>query len=134
MDEGPKRELLFSVTKKDLKIEPMLSSKSGGQRRDKVQTAIRITHPASGAVAISQDERSQEQNKRKAFHRLIDTELFKNWLRTELAKYQEFGKVIVGTDSVNETIRTYHIPRGQVIDHRDGTKYNLKKFMDGDRG
>ena len=127
------RELLFSVTKKDLKIEPMLSSKSGGQRRDKVQTAIRITHPASGAIGFSQDERTQSQNKIIAFQRLVKTKEFRQWLSIEAAKYQVFDNFAVGIKASEEVIRTYHFPRGIVTDHRDGSKYNLKKFMDGER-
>jgi len=130
MDE---RQLLFSVTKKDLKIEPMLSSKSGGQRRDKVKTAIRITHPDSGAVGFSQDERLQIDNKRIAFQRLVQSEEFVSWLKIEAAKYQVHGDVGLGVRWKDEVIRTYHFPTGIVRDHRDGSKYNLKKFMDGQR-
>lgn len=80
------RELLFSVTKKDFIVETMRSSKSGGQRRDKVSTAVRITHPDSGATGFSQDQRSQDQNKRLAFRRLLETKEWRDWHRIETAR------------------------------------------------
>ena len=126
------KELLFSITKKDLIIEPMLSSKSGGQRRDKVKTAIRITHPASGAVGFSQDEREQSQNKRVAFQRLVQSKDFIDWMRYEAAKYQVFDEVALVVNSSKEVIRTYNFPRGTVKDHRTGQQYSLKRFMNGD--
>jgi protein subunit release factor B len=63
----------------------MRSSKSGGQRRDKVETAVRITHPASGAVGFSQDQRSREQNQRVAFRRLLRTRNWTVWFSKEKA-------------------------------------------------
>lgn len=128
-----KGELLFSITKKDLKIEQLLSSKSGGQRRDKVQTAIRITHPASGAIGFSQDQRNQFENKRKAFQRLVESKQFIDWLTIEAAKYQIFDQVGIGIRASEDVIRTYRFPRGIIVDHRDGRKHNLKRFMEGNR-
>jgi len=80
------KELLFSVTKKDLKIETFKSGKSGGQKRDKVATACRITHPESGAIGQSQDQRSLEQNKKKAFRRMLETQEWKKWHRIKSAE------------------------------------------------
>lgn len=127
------RELLFSITKKDLKIETMRSSKPGGQRGDKVETAVRITHPASKAVGFSQDERKQADNKRMAFARLVQSKEFVTWLKMETAKYHIYDTVGIGITASEEVIRTYHFPRGIVTDHRDGSKYNLNRFMDGKR-
>lgn len=73
------RELLYSVTKKDLKIETMRGSGKGGQHRNTTDSAVRITHPESKAVGYSEDERSQLQNKRKAFERLVNSKEFQLW-------------------------------------------------------
>ena|SRR3989304_1011197 len=80
------KQLLFSVTKKDLIVETFRSGKKGGQRRDKVSTAVRITHPESGAVGISQDQRELPQNKKIAFRRMLETPEWKKWHRMKAAE------------------------------------------------
>ncbi len=54
----------------DIKIEYYKSSGPGGQRRNKKETAVRITHLATGIMAVSADERSQVRNKLIALKRL----------------------------------------------------------------
>lgn len=80
------RQLLFSVTAKDLRIDTYRGSGKGGQNRNKRETAVRITHLASGAVAQSEEERDQLQNKRTAFKRLVQTEKFQRWHKLEVAR------------------------------------------------
>lgn len=74
------RERLFSLTKKDFEVQTSRGSGAGGQNRNKRDTKVRIIHKASGAVGESQEERSQEQNKKTALKRLTETKLFKAWL------------------------------------------------------
>ena len=81
-----KKELLFSVTKKDLIIEPYKGSGKGGQHRNKTMSCVRITHPDSGASAIGTEHREQSRNKKAAFRRLIETDKFKAWHRKKVAE------------------------------------------------
>ena len=46
------------------------ASGPGGQRRNKVETAVRLRHRASGAVSQAEEARSLEENRRRAVHRL----------------------------------------------------------------
>lgn len=83
-----KKELILSLSKEkgDFTIQPFKGSGKGGQKRNKTMSACRIIHPASGTVSECQEERSFEQNKKKAFKRLIKNSKFKAWYKIELAK------------------------------------------------
>ena len=74
-----KKELLFSVTKKDLEIQTFCSGGSGGQHQNKVETGVRIIHKESGAVGEARDSRSQHANKKAAFLRMVNSPKFKLW-------------------------------------------------------
>ena len=80
------KTLLFSVTRKDLVFEYFSGTGAGGQHRNKCQNSCRCKHPPSGAVGMCQEERSKEQNTRKAFRRMADSEVFQKWLRVEAAR------------------------------------------------
>lgn len=73
------KTLLFSVTKKDFDIQFTRGTGKGGQNRNKVETACRITHPDSGAVGYSETERTQLANKKIAFDRLFRSKEFQQW-------------------------------------------------------
>lgn len=74
------KELLFSVTKKDFRIDTFRSGGKGGQHQNTTDSGVRITHIESGAVGESREERKQHQNKKIAFERLAKTPTFKTWL------------------------------------------------------
>jgi peptide chain release factor 1 len=82
----PKKELLFSLTKKDFIVEYYNGTGDGGQNRNKVATACRIHHPASGAMSTCQEERTQKVNRERAFKRLLEKPRFKKWLKIETAR------------------------------------------------
>lgn len=75
-----KKELLFSITKKHLDVQTFRSGGKGGQNQNKRDSGVRIKHPESGAVGESREERSQHQNKRIAFKRLVENPKFKLWI------------------------------------------------------
>mgnify|MGYP006268949003 CR=1 FL=1 len=51
-------------------IETYKSSGPGGQRKNKTETAVRLTHQLSGITVIATEYRSQAQNRKLAFERL----------------------------------------------------------------
>lgn len=78
------RNLVLSVTLKDCEVQTKRGHGKGGQNRNKRDTAVRVVHRPSGAVGESQEERSQHQNKRTAFTRMIQTKEFTTWLKVQL--------------------------------------------------
>ena len=78
-----KKELLYSLTKKDFDIKTFRVGGKGGQRRDKVETGVSISHKASKAKSKCTKHRTQGKNKKEAFRNLINTREFKAWHKIE---------------------------------------------------
>lgn len=87
------KELLFSITRKDFIVQTFRSGGKGGQHQNKTDSGVRIIHPESGAVGESREERSQYQNKKIAFKRLVEHPKFKIWHSRKCAEIIE-GKTI----------------------------------------
>jgi len=85
------RELLFSLTKKDFKIDTFRSGGPGGQYQNTTDSGVRITHTESGAVGESREERSQNQNKKKALEKLVKTNAFKIWQKRKA--FEMMGRI-----------------------------------------
>lgn len=83
------KEILFTVTKKDLVIDYYSGHGAGGQKRNKCKNCCRIRHPESGAVATGQEERSKEQNTKNAFRRLAEHPKFKLWIAKRIHEINE---------------------------------------------
>lgn len=72
---------IFSVTKKDLDIQSFRTGGAGGQHRDKTSNGVRVVHRESGAVGMSTESRSWNENRRVAFRRMAESNRFKMWLK-----------------------------------------------------
>src|ERR1051326_3876831 len=55
----------------DVRVDTFRAGGKGGQNQNKVESGVRITDLVTGISAEAREERSQLQNKRKAFHRLM---------------------------------------------------------------
>jgi hypothetical protein len=76
----------LSVSIRDCEVQHFRSGGKGGQNQNKRDTGTRIIHHPSGARGESREERSQLQNKRAAFRRMIDSGKFKLWLAIETGR------------------------------------------------
>lgn len=71
------RELAFSVTIHDCEVQTFRAGGKGGQNQNKRDTGVRVIHHPSGARGESREERSQLQNKRAAFKRMVASGAFR---------------------------------------------------------
>lgn len=120
------------INMNDIEMDIYHSSSAGGQNVQKVATAIRVLHKPTGIVVTCQDERSQLQNKEKAF-RILRSKLYERESQLQMEARTETRRSMVGTGDRSEKVRTYNFPDGRVTDHRIGlTIYNIPSIMDGD--
>ena len=80
------RELLFSVTKKDLDITWFSGTGNGGQYRNKHQNCCRIIHRESGAMGTGQSQRDRSSNLKEALNNLANTSKFQTWIKVKTAE------------------------------------------------
>lgn len=80
------REKILSVTLKDCRVDTFRAGGPGGQHQNKTSSGARVTHPPSGAVGVSREQRSQLQNKKAAFLRMVETPKFQVWLKRVLGQ------------------------------------------------
>ncbi|MCR5459959.1 MAG: peptide chain release factor 1 [Acetatifactor sp.] len=120
------------IEEKDIRIDVMRASGNGGQCVNTTDSAVRLTHYPTGIVVYSQTEKSQLQNKAKAFA-LLKAKLYDIEQQQRHDAEAELRKSQIGTGDRSEKIRTYNFPQGRVTDHRIGlTIYKLDKVMNGD--
>jgi peptide chain release factor 1 len=131
----PKLEMEdLHIRREDLRIDVYRSSGAGGQHVNKTESAVRITHLATGVVSESQDGRSQIQNReiamQKLYQRIRDAQ--KAAHQSEQAAKR---RSLVGSGDRSDKIRTYNFPQNRVTDHRlegDVKNFNLDRVMEGD--
>ena len=122
----------IQIDEKDIRIDVMRASGNGGQCVNTTDSSVRLTHYPTGIVIYSQTEKSQLQNKDKAFA-LLRAKLYDLECQKRHDAEAEARKSQIGTGDRSEKIRTYNFPQGRVTDHRIGlTLYKLDKIMNGD--
>ena len=120
------------IEDKDIRIDVMRASGNGGQCVNTTDSAVRLTHYPTGIVVYSQTEKSQIQNKAKAFA-LLRAKLYDMQQQQRHDAEAELRRSQIGTGDRSEKIRTYNFPQGRVTDHRINlTIYKLDKVMNGD--
>lgn len=125
-------EVDVEIDEKDIRIDVMRASGNGGQCVNTTDSAVRLTHYPTGIVIYSQTEKSQLQNKAKAFA-LLRAKLYDLELQKKQDAESAERRSQIGTGDRSEKIRTYNFPQGRVTDHRIGlTLYKLDKVMNGD--
>jgi peptide chain release factor 1 len=119
------------IKPEDYRKDLFCASGPGGQHVNKTQSAVRLTHLASGIVVQCQDEKSQHKNFARAL-RVLKSRLYDHIKQQEDAKRASERKTLVGSGDRSERIRTYNFPENRLTDHRIGlTLYKLDSILSG---
>ncbi len=125
-------DVVIEIPDKDIRIDVMRASGNGGQCVNTTDSAVRLTHYPTGIVIYSQTEKSQLQNKNKAFA-LLRAKLYDLEMQRRHDEEADLRRSQIGTGDRSEKIRTYNFPQGRVTDHRIRlTLYKIDAVMNGD--
>ena len=129
LKEVSKKEVV--INSQDIKVDTFRASGPGGQNVNKVESAIRITHLASGIVVSSQTQRSQLQNRERAMA-ILRAKLAEIEREKAAGQMTSDRKAQIGTGERVEKIRTYNFPQDRITDHRIGKSWQrIEKILDG---
>ncbi|MBU1659297.1 peptide chain release factor 2 [bacterium] len=123
-------DIKIEIEDKDIRIDTYRASGAGGQHVNKTESAIRITHIATGVVVQCQNDRSQHKNKATAM-KMLKSRLYELELEIQQAEKNGVPKSEIGW---GHQIRSYVMqPYQQIKDTRSNEAYsNINAILDGD--
>jgi peptide chain release factor 1 len=125
-------EVDVSWKPEEVRVDTMRAGGPGGQKVNKIESAVRMTHLPTGIVVKCQDEKSQHKNRARA-EAVLRTRIFEFYQSKLDAERAAFRKDQVGAGERSEKIRTYNFPQDRVTDHRAGeTVHGIERVMDGE--
>lgn len=125
-------EVDIEIKPGDVRIDTFCSSGPGGQSVNTTYSAIRLVHIPTGITVSSQTERSQHQNKERAFQVLRARLLAKQEEDRRAASSSAHQSQVGGGDR-SDKIRTYNFPQDRVTDHRINVSWHsISRIMDGE--
>lgn len=121
--------IVIDIQDKDIRIDTYRASGAGGQHVNKTDSAVRITHLATGIVVQCQSDRSQHRNKATAMS-MLQSKLYEKAEREQKNSIEQPDKQGICWGS---QIRSYVLqPYQMVKDLRTGTEEgNTSAVLDG---
>jgi peptide chain release factor 1 len=106
------------MDRNEIEIQWYSGTGKGGQHRNKHQNCCRLTHILTGLRAVGTGSRERSANLREAMTRLN-------------AKVDAFNHQPKERRFQNEVVRTYHLERGEVVDHATGLRAQPGAVLEG---
>jgi peptide chain release factor 1 len=124
-------EIELVIPDKELRIDTMRAGGPGGQKVNKTESAVRITHLPTGITVHCQDEKSQHKNRDRAM-RILRTRILEHVEGQRKKALDETRRTQIGSGDRNERIRTYNFPQSRITDHRiNESFFNLEEILAG---
>lgn len=121
-----------NITPEDLQVDTMRAGGPGGQKVNKTESAVRMTHIPTGISVKIQDEKSQHKNRAKAL-KVLKSRIFEAQQQQVNAERAEARRTLVGSGDRSQRIRTYNFPQNRVTDHRCGLSiHRLDRIIIGE--
>jgi len=121
---------------KDVNEYTSRASGPGGQKVNKIESAVRLEHVETGITVSIQDEKSQHKNRAKA-RRILAARVYEHFRRLQHAAEAAERKRMVGSGDRSQRVRTYNFPQNRCTDHRlkqegsEGANFNLQNILSG---
>ena len=120
------------IKPEDIRTDTYRSSGKGGQHVNTTDSAVRITHIATGLVASCQNERSQHKNRERAMS-MLRSKLYEFEMEKKRAATKKIEDSKLDNDFGSQ-IRSYVLqPYRLIKDHRTKTEVgDVDRVLDGD--